>query len=1158
VNFTLPTTDENLPIPDLKQLLSPDANYGLSATGLPIDLLVNSRLGLLMPNALQSSAKLFRLITPYSMDLDRMGGAPGQRFEYNPLTGVDITGGLGYQLDITKPPNQRFPQGGPTTFDAIAQTWNGNPNPGGDIRSPASYNGQQFADGRSHLADQGRVDLNRPLTPWPTTQQTGAAYGANEMAQANQALADRVLLAKDIFDRFTTATFGYLPAVPNPITGKYDDPLPPLSMVTGWTDINGNHPPVWAPGTPQFEAMRFLAQLAVNIVDFIDDDDFITPFNWSDSIAQATQQPFTNPNLAQSTWVFGTEMPRLVINEAYAQVQNDPTDPFPPGASAAYQQPGGTIGDPDTTPTDPATLPFPAGTTAGRKASKNFRVNFVVELYNPYQNDPSLPDKGAARLQLTGPATPVYQIVMMSSADTGNTGQGLRAPGNVDGTPQPKAGAPPATQRINLTMQNWDPDPAMNPAPPPVAPPDKYTYLVQPAGNNTSTTSGSNQGFFVVGPSPAVTNQDWQAQFPHKRGAGTQVPFGPTLGVTDNSMSASLDYQNTNIPRQGAGQPHDLSSFTTTVLLRRLATPYLPATNNPQQPNYNPYVTVDYLDGIKINDAILYDNTGPCDGTGTNPQRQSLDQRFSYGRRQPFRGNVVTQSSPIGTQSVAQNTFFFQNGNVTYTGPTMTGATFAPGGNLDTPFQWFAHLDRQVSSPMELLHVSAYKPHELTQQFINTTAVPLNANDPAIFKHMAPWFDYDPQQPGVTLSTRLYRCLEMLGGRDRTEGAAFAARIQGRVNLNAFWDWEIMQAVADAKPAGDPTAGNFFDQSTVNGVLTGTSLTTGFWNQRSPYIDPTTGARAPSTTLPTPTTGDRVFWPLAVPNPGPVAMNPNGDAQFLPAGRGLNRTILRDNDYTQPSLPLLNVAANPPQVPQHPYIQNEMLQKTYGHYTTRGNVFAVFVTTGFFLVRADPAVDFTGADQYRPPLLGTEVDTTLRHQFFAIVDRTNLTIDQDPAKGGRIQGNRPVFFPFAPIDPNNNFNPLTVTNVADAAKVPVTITVPSYGVGPNGGILVRDTIDHYGRDFDQAGTNSTGEVFEILPGINQQLFIDVGSRAEACTVLNIVNAAAGQITVLTNFRHHAGCAVCTQQLGNPGPQPLPIDYESPPYSGVVPFRVILK
>ncbi len=67
------------------------------------------------------------------------------------------------------------------------------------------------------------------------------------------------------------------------------------------------------PTAADYQAARWLAQLAVNIVDYIDDDDYSTPFQW-----------YQNPNpaataIAPEGWVFGVELPRLVLNEAYAQ-----------------------------------------------------------------------------------------------------------------------------------------------------------------------------------------------------------------------------------------------------------------------------------------------------------------------------------------------------------------------------------------------------------------------------------------------------------------------------------------------------------------------------------------------------------------------------------------------------------------------------------------------------------------------------------------------------------------------------------------------------------------------------------------------------------------------------------------------------------------------
>src|SRR5262249_41547928 len=133
------------------------------------------------------------------------------------------------------------------------------------------------------------------------------------------------------------------------------------------------------PTEAELNALRWLAQLAVNIVDFIDRDDYMTPFHWGNVGMPAFRNYIHQtlyPTEPHKAWVFGTELPRLVLNEVYADVFR-PDDGSP-------------------------------------------RIRFWVELHNPLRahgaDDPEAPpppsplsrwyltEKGSARLQV--PALP--------------------------------------------------------------------------------------------------------------------------------------------------------------------------------------------------------------------------------------------------------------------------------------------------------------------------------------------------------------------------------------------------------------------------------------------------------------------------------------------------------------------------------------------------------------------------------------------------------------------------------------------------------------------------------------------------------------------------------------------------------------------------------
>src|SRR5262249_45836567 len=124
---------------------------------------------------------------------------------------------------------------------------------------------------------------------------------------------------------------------------------------------------------------------------------------------------------------------------------------------------------------------------------------------------------------------------------------------------------------------------------------------------------------------------------------------------------------------------------------------------------------------------------------------------------------------------------------------------------------------------------------------------------------------------------------------------------------------------------------------------------------------------------------DRPFLPMT------AGVIPSGDAQ-APNGRGISDTLLRStttgNNPTQPRL----LDATPFFNARHEYEKSEMVTKVFDRFTVRSNVFAVWVTVGFFEV-TNPAT--------QPPTLGAEIGRSegrhIRHRMFSIIDRSVLT-----------------------------------------------------------------------------------------------------------------------------------------------------------------------
>src|SRR5262249_29514827 len=106
----------------------------------------------------------------------------------------------------------------------------------------------------------------------------------------------------------------------------------PLPAGTGVGPRRPQHNPQ-EPGPAHLRTPRWLAQLAANIVDYIDEDEISTPFNFYtvEDSPDAPPNPdrFSQPDNSFDRnvplqageiqwplyWVFGTELPRIVVNE---------------------------------------------------------------------------------------------------------------------------------------------------------------------------------------------------------------------------------------------------------------------------------------------------------------------------------------------------------------------------------------------------------------------------------------------------------------------------------------------------------------------------------------------------------------------------------------------------------------------------------------------------------------------------------------------------------------------------------------------------------------------------------------------------------------------------------------------------------------------------
>ncbi len=890
---------------------------------------LNCPLGRLLPNNM-SSARIPWMITTDSYHLNRPALTPwlwdttavSYSGFYGYGTGVGANAGQG-QTSIGKPPIGSAVAFPPLT-NRVTNPAANPPVTGVPNNSDFSVNGAQYLlppnppgtinttiDWRRAVdLSLTKVNLNRFLSPYPH-QGSGTSlvtYNSNPMqvdpqnnpnqllqpydrfdgwpnspnilAQAQQAQADRQKLANDIYRR--------------------------LLLVTGV-------PAVLTPQTPtpqELASRRWLAQLAVNIVDYIDEDEISTPFNFyttGDGLLPA------NVNNANSIgtpaegnltyWVFGTELPKVLLNEVLAEYKPPPMNPGKATVNIFVElvnlipTPAANAG---TQGQDSAAVPLYTPTPANNTGNP-FAPYIVVVSDNNINPLPNVPN--ATGLAVTPTGTPFNNDAILGTPNNVRTQTDF----------SPGAGS----------IATIDANPQKN---------------VPAVIGGPATAQVSNPAYFLVGPGP-----DAHGTIAPKANGGTAVVPAGTPMLTTGNMSYTV-----NFDAKGNWSPNDATNGVN-VLLRRLMNPHIP-----NDPVANPYITVDYIGGgvLPQQGALQANPKGVVPQSTANSYKSQAKYQPYAAHPTQVQSETVTAVAPM--TPATSDTFGFDNGLVANT-PNQS-------------YNWLMHLDRQLVSPLDLLHVSGRQVWDLTHSFVVTQP---GANGLTIaYNHQVNWFDE---------TNRLYRALEFLTTKDRTTGVSNGGRIPGMMNINGIWDKEVLRALCDAQQAN-----TFYVNGNPNQQVD--AIYQSLLNLRSPwYSNPPAG-------LPPQISGhDRPFQSMGIGNtPG---TGNNADPQSVyedgtnpPATRGIEDTILRSLSGTGANGQRLFDPTGGTTVPPTPQ-QTELMRKIYGHITTRSNVFAVWCTVGYFQV-----VD----DTVRPVKLGAELgastNTNIRQRFFTVIDRSRLVI----------------------------------------------------------------------------------------------------------------------------------------------------------------------
>ncbi len=504
--------------------------------------------------------------------------------------------------------------------------------------------------------------------------------------------------------------------------------------------------------------------------------------------------------------------------------------------------------------------------------------------------------------------------------------------------------------------------------------------------------------------------------------------FTPPLDIPLDNALVRTDGESENLTLD-----HTIPAYRV-IYLQRLANPLLPYNNNSTSPTYNPYRTVDMM-SVDMSSFNGFEKKEPGadnrDGSFSHVHFQArqrgekndgsvagLNETMNLWKQEPV-DKVLTGDAP-GT--IANQVFNRPlKHSLGYLNVTAFGApqaalyTGAPAGDPAHPFPWLTWNNRPWVSPLELLMVPALSSSKLLVNAAANTSTPgldnpdynkyfdiLRAVDPTPnpysvntlfgagvpYPHLLNFFQSDKTTlPGT--SAQFQRILDYLDVPSPFVGAELQAN-PTEADSTGHTFRPPFNRISTYREPGRINLNTIYSQQVFNGLMNG--YTTPTWQE---FVGSRQGGGATTDVLGCvagmPTEFARPFRSSASGSLAPASMVPDHevDATLLREGSTSGTPLFQYDGVSDATSPTGLREVDDPR--QSPYFRYQALQRLGNLVTTRSNVYAVWITVGYFEVtHLTPPYDTTiYPDGYQLGReLGSDTGDIQRHRAFYIIDRT--------------------------------------------------------------------------------------------------------------------------------------------------------------------------